>query len=147
MTYIVTRKFKLKTPSGIENLCAGDMFLPTHEADIQPLIAGGYVSIVKHSNVEQVKGITTTEAVEVVCQRALTASTCTERQQHYYPGLDLYVCKRSGRLCQYGSGDFFDDYMERAAIMEYDGGLDRAEAERQAYELIKGKYGYETRNN
>ncbi|MBF0516712.1 MAG: hypothetical protein HQK97_06280 [Nitrospirae bacterium] len=148
MTYIANRKFKLKTPSGIENLCAGDMFLLTNETAIQPLIAGGYVSIIKQSNVEPVQRITTTEAVEI-CQRTSTASTCTERQERYYPGLDHmdYICNKTGRLCQYGSGDFFDDYMERAAIMEFDGGLDRADAEREAYEFIKTKYGYETRKN
>lgn len=35
--------------------------------------------------------------------------------------------------------DLMDEYEERAAIMQYDGGLTREEAERQAWLLIFGE--------
>jgi hypothetical protein len=34
------------------------------------------------------------------------------------------------------------DWAERAAIMEFDGGLSRAEAERQAYECVEGRHAH-----
>ena len=39
------------------------------------------------------------------------------------------------------SADECDEYEERAAIMEFDGGLSRVEAERQALERILAKRG------